>query len=103
MKLSALGVKGNMLKWISSFLFDRKEVVIVDGVKSKPKIIKSDVPQGSCLGLLLFIVYVNDIDFCLNYCKIVKYADDVKVCKVMSKNYSAQQSDLNKLQNWVDE
>ena len=104
MKLSALGVKGNMLKWICSILSDRKEVVIVDGVKSKPKIMKSGVTQGSCLGPLLFIAFVNDIDFCLDYCKIVKYADDVKVFKVMSKNDSAQQSrmmqsDLNKLQN----
>ena len=90
--LSALGVKGNMLKWVCSFLSDRKEVVIVDGVKSKPKIMKSGVPQGSCLGPLLFIAYVNDMDFCLDDCKIVKYADDVKVYKVMSKIDSAQQS-----------
>ena len=69
---------------------------------------KSGVPQGSCLGPLLFVAYVNDMDFCLDYCKIVKYADDMKVYKVMSKNDSAQlsrmmQSDLNKLQNWADE
>ena len=49
-----------------------------------------------------------DMDFCLDCCKIVKYADDVKVFKVMSKNDSAQQSrmmqsDLNKLQNWANE
>ena len=92
MKLSALGVKGNMLKWICSFLSDRKEVVIVDGVKSKPRIMKSGVPQGSCLGPLVFIAYVNNMNFCLDYCKIVKYADDVKAYKVMSKNDSAQQS-----------
>ena len=41
MKISALGVKGNMLKWICSFLSDRKEVVMVDGVKSKLKTMKS--------------------------------------------------------------
>ena len=65
---------------------------------------KWGVPQGSCLGPLLFIANVNDMD----YCKIFKYADDVKVYEVTSKNDSAQQSkmmqsDLNKLQNWADE
>ena len=78
------------------------------GLKSKPKIMKSGVPQGSCLGLLLYIAYVNDMDFCLDYCKIVEYADDVKVYKVMTTNTSVQQSkmmqsDPNKLQNWADE
>ena len=90
-----------MLKWICSLLNDRKEV-IVDGLKSKLKIMKFGVLQGSWLGPLLFIAYVNDMDFCLDYCKIVKYANDVKVYDVMSKNDSAQQStmmqsDLNKL------
>ena len=71
MKLSALVVKGNVVKWICSFLSDRKEVVIVDGVKSKQQIMKSGVPQGSCLGPLLFIAYVNDMDFCLIIVKLL--------------------------------
>ena len=61
-----------MLKWICSFLTDRKEIVTADGLRSKPKIMKSGVPQGSCRDPLLFIFCVNDMNFGFDYCKIVK-------------------------------
>ena len=61
-KLSALGINGTLNDWICSFLCDRKEVVVGDGCKSSAKEMISGMPQGSYLGSLLFISYVNDVD-----------------------------------------
>ena len=63
-KLSSLGIKGKTLRWIPTFLTNRKEVVVVDGACSKPADMVSGVPQGSCLGPILFLAYINDIDSC---------------------------------------
>ena len=85
-KLSALGLKENMYNWIKSFLTKRFEVVVVVcGKQSFPKPMISGVPQGSCLGPLLFLAYVNDIDKCIHHSKILKYADDIKVYFKISK------------------
>ena len=60
-KLSQIGIEGNFLETIGSYLASRKQVVVVDGVRSEPLEIKAGVPQGSRLGPLLFIIYMNDI------------------------------------------
>ena len=60
-KLSQIGVEGNFLDTISTYLSGRKQVVVVDGVKSDILNVEAGVPQGSRLGPLLFIIYMNDI------------------------------------------
>ena len=66
-KLASLDIKGNFYHWIKDFLSERTEIVVVEDAKSKPCAMTSGVPQGSCLGPLLIIAFVNGIDDCLTF------------------------------------
>ena len=77
-KLHCLGIRGNVLDWVSSFLSDRKMSVSVMGSSSRPRRVISGVPQGSVLGPLLFLIYVNNIASDLT-CRYKVFADDLKI------------------------
>ena len=78
-KLQAYGITGNLLNWLYSFLSNREQYVIVDGKISIPEKVLSGVPQGTVLGPLLFILYINDIVKVIKYSYIKKIADDSKL------------------------
>ena len=61
LKLVSIGIRGNLLKWFHNYLTDRTQAVVIKGEKSVEKKIPSSVPQGSVLGLLLFLNFINDI------------------------------------------
>ena len=78
-KLSDYGVHEEMLRWIQSFLGDRRMRVNTRGSYSDWIDVISGVPQGSVIGPLLFLCYVNDIpDLMLN--SIILFAEDIKIC-----------------------
>ena len=77
MKLAAHGITGNVLKWIENWLSNRKQRVVLNGCFSEWRDVVSGVPQGSILGPLLFIIYINDINDCVAG-RILKFADDTK-------------------------
>ena len=86
-----------------SFLFYRNQTVIVDGTESGELPVKSGVPQGTVLGPLLFLIYINDIDEDLTPgTKLRLFADDSFLYRqIKSKNDSLiLQRDLNTLQQW---
>ena len=100
-RLKALGFKGNMLKWIESFLYQRRQRVTINGVKSDWGSVTSGVPQGSVLGPILFILFVNSISEEVDG-DILLFADDTKLYKIIDtdEDQLAMQEDINKLHRW---
>ena len=77
-KAEALGFSRQVLGWIQSFLENRVMQVSVGGCSSSPRLVSSGVPQGSVLGPLLFIMYVNSLGADFN-CEWYSFADDLKL------------------------
>ena len=75
-KLYYYGVQGTSLDLLQSYLVKRKQYVQIGGVKSDITYLSTGVPQGSILGPLLFIIYINDIAKCSNLLHTIIYADD---------------------------
>ena len=92
MKLEALGLGQDILCWFRSYLSQRQQLVDVSGTFSQPRTITCGVPQGSILGPLLFLIYVNDMSAVVKN-KLLLYADDSAVM-VSGKNRSSIEKDL---------
>ena len=75
-KLNYYGIVGNALAWFSSYLTGRQQYVELDGVSSSLLPLSTGVPQGSILGPLLFLIYMNDIPSANEFFKYILYADD---------------------------
>ena len=103
-KLLSHGISGNIYNWLKDWLSDRKQRVVLNGVASCWLNVKSGVPQGSVLGPVLFLIYVNDIDDGLT-CKISKFADDTKIASKVNTALDREtlQSDLDRLAAWANE
>lgn len=103
-KLYKIGFHSSLLKWIDSYLSGRRCIVCIDNWFSASYIATSGVPQGSVLGPLLFILFVNDVCEIFSFCKCLLYADDIKLFSVVSNRYDMQclQEDLNVLCRWTE-
>ena len=101
-KLKNIGIDGELLDWISDFLLNRKQVVVVNGILSYLTEVLSGVPQGTVLGPLLFLIYLNDITNCLNSCDLSCFADDTRIYKSISYSEHTKllQDDLINVSNW---
>ena len=100
-KLRSLGITGSVLAWIHTWLTDRKQRVVLKGCRSSWCNVASGVPQGSVLGPLLFISYINDIDASV-LSNVLKFADDTKLYREVSSCDDATmlQADLNNVFDW---
>ena len=103
LKLKAHGIGNGMINWIEKWLIDRRQRVVVDGEVSNWKAVLSGVPQGSVLGPILFLIYINDLDDDITS-KVLKFADDTKVFRKIKSDADKQhlQDDLNKLIEWSE-
>ena len=79
LKMERMGFHENLVKWIESFLSDREQRVVLDGVSSLTAIILSGMPQGTVLGPLLFIIFINDMQLCVTGSIIRFFADDTRI------------------------
>ena len=100
-KLSCFGVKGNTLNWIQSFLIGHTQTVVLDGESTEEVKVTSGVPQGSLLGPLLFLLYINGLPVSIQS-QVRLFADDTAVYLTVTNMQDSQvlQSDLESLQHW---
>ena len=93
----------SIINWIEQWLTDRKQRVVVDGEVSSWKSVLSGVPQGSVLGPILFLVYINDLEEGVTG-SILKFADDTKLFRKTKEIGDKQnlQDDIDKLVKWSE-
>lgn len=96
-KLKNLGIQGDLLRWMESYLSNRSQIVTVNGYSSDRTIVTSGVPQGSHLGPLFFIIFINDVYKCFPECGFILYADDLKIFRSIGspRDTLVLQSELN--------
>ena len=103
-KLNYYGIRGNVNNWFKSYLQDRKQIVSINGYESDVRILKHGVPQGSVLGPLLFLLYINDLNVCINNSKVYHFADDTNLLHINSTYKKLQKylnKDLKNLCSWL--
>ena len=103
-KLGQLGITGSLYKWLKSYLQGRCQRVVVDGVNSEWRQIHAGVPQGSVLGPLFFLIYINDIATDVNSDCFLFADDSLLLEEVSSPHLSARKlnNDLKTISNWSD-
>ena len=100
-ELSQHGVNGNTLNWIKVFLVGRTQTVVLEGERSSKVLVTSGAPQGSVLGPLLFLLYINDLPQNIQS-QVRLCAGDTAVYLTVSspEDKKILQSDLDTLQEW---
>ena len=104
-KLEFYGLRGNVNKLIKSYLSNRKQFVSINGYDSEVKDVTCGVPQGSSLGPLLFLLYINDLRLCLSETSCGHFADDTFIVFNSKKPKTIEtviNFELKKFQNGYD-
>ena len=104
-KLECMGIHGRLLAWIKSYLTNRRQRVVVNGISSSWYTVNAGVPQGSVLGPLLFLIFINDIELSVG-CNIRLFADDTIIYDSnININASIQRlnTDMMNLQTWANQ
>ena len=100
-KLKSYGIEGKLYSWIRDFLSERLQYVKVCSEHSDTKKVTSGIPQGSILGPILFLIFINDLPDCINSISTI-FADDTKSYNTCN-NSNIIQEDLDALQKWSNE
>ena len=107
-KLEHYGIRGTAKNWFSSYLSKRKQSVSIANETSDTRVVEHGVPQGSVLGPLLFLVYINDLHNCIRYSTTRHFADDTNLLystdhsKTRNRNPTRNlNKDLNSLNHWL--
>ena len=103
-KMESYGINGQILRWVEAFLNERQQRTMVNGIKSSWREVTSGIPQGSVLGPLLFVVYINDLPDCVTS-SIYLFADDTKLFREVNTPEDAElfQADLDQLVQWSED
>ena len=101
LKLHQYGIRGNTLNWIKDLLDNRKQTVVINGINSDQVPFSSGVPQGSVLGSILFLAYINDLPEQVKS-RVRLFADDTTMYLAISLTTEGQvlQTDLAYLEQW---
>ena len=103
-KLDNYGFRGAINNWFRSYLTNRQQKVVINGFESKNQVMKHGVPQGSVLGPILFLIYINDLHRSIKHCTTYHFADDTNLLNI-SKDYATLQRrvnyDLFSLHKWL--
>ena len=103
-KLDHYGIRGTANNWFSSYLSNRSQTVTINGVTSTKGDISCGVPQGSILGPLLFLLYINDMHLAVDSSTVYHFADDTNLLyshKSLKKLRSILNKDLALLYDWL--
>ena len=103
-KLEHYGIIGLANDWFCSYLTNRQQFVSINGFDSKSKVMKYGVPQGSVLGPLLFLIYINDLHKAIKYSTTLHFADDTNLLAVNDSLKKLQKQvnlDLRFLYKWL--
>ena len=100
-KLKGYGIRDNILMWIQDFLSNRKQRVSINGKNSDWRNVTSGIPQGSVLGPILFLIYINDLPSVVR-CLIKLFADDAKLYQIIRRNQDRVelQGDISNSKDW---
>ena len=104
-KLSHYGIRGVSNDWFKSYLSNRSQYVSINGYDSGLAAINCGVPQGSVLGPLLFLLYINDLNQAIKFCKVHHFADDTNLLCLgnsIKKLNKLVNADLKRLVNWLN-
>ena len=101
-KLWMLGITGPLWQWFKGYITDRKHYVYIKSASSSYLPVLSGVPQGSVLGPLLFLIFVNDVPTAFCNSTTYLFADDTKIAKKLSTPNDSQdiQDDIDSLLQW---
>ena len=99
-KLERYGIRSNCLKWFQSYLANRYQKVEINGHLSNWRKVNCGVPQGSILGSLLIIKYINDLPECCKHTDVILFADDTNRSSI-GCNKNQIESDLKEISCWL--